>query len=137
MPLFNDRAQQPTGVVLGHAEGVRDRRKESNAVRLGIFEMASLDDLLPECFTAVILSEVVELNIGPDGFIERFWLTSTSFGRVRGECLVIQDLFFRRERGVKKRLHFGVGWGCLGLHFGRVRDGVFHSLRGGLRRERE
>ena len=57
VPLFNDRAQQATGVVLGHAQGVRDRRKESNAVRLGIFEMASLDGLLPESFTAGILSE--------------------------------------------------------------------------------
>ncbi len=57
-PLFNHRAQQPTGVVLGHAEGVRDRRKEINAVRPGIFEMASLDGLLPERFTAGISSEV-------------------------------------------------------------------------------
>ena len=72
VPLFNDRAQQATGVVLGHAEGVRDRRKEINAVRLGIFEMASLDGLLPECFTAGIMSEVVELNIGPDRLIEMY-----------------------------------------------------------------
>ena len=88
-PLFNDRPQQPAGVVLGHAEGVRDRRKKINAVRLGIFEMALLDGLLPECFTAVILSEVVELHISPDRLIEIFWLTSTSFGLFRGECLVI------------------------------------------------
>ena len=52
---------------------------------LGIFEMASLDGLLPECFTSVIMSEVVELNIGPDRLIEMIWLTSTSFGlRQRG-----------------------------------------------------
>ena len=44
-PLFNDRAQQPTGVVLGDAEGVRDCRKKINAIRLGIFEMAELDGL--------------------------------------------------------------------------------------------
>ena len=73
-PLFNHRAQQPTGVVLGDAEGVRDSRKKINAVSLGIFEMASLDGLLPECFTAVILSEVVGLDIGPDRLIEMFWL---------------------------------------------------------------
>ena len=97
--LFNDRAQQATGVVLGHAEGVRDRRKEINAVCLGIFEMASLDGLLPECFTSGISSEVVELNIGPDWLMEMFWLKSTSFGVLGGECLVIQDLFARRERG--------------------------------------
>src|SRR5687768_8290572 len=29
VPLFNDRAQQATGVVLGHAEGVRNRKNES------------------------------------------------------------------------------------------------------------
>src|SRR5687768_5628176 len=99
-----------------------------------MFEMASLDGLLPERFTAGISSEVVELNIGPDRLMETIWLTSTSFGLVGGECLVIQDLFVRRERGVKKRLHFGVGVGILGLHFGRVRGGVFHSLRGRLSR---
>ena len=131
-PLFNDRAQQPTGVVLGDAEGVRDRRKEINAIRLGIFEMAELDGLLPECFTAGIMLEVIELNMGPDGLMEMIWLKSTSFGLLGGECLVIQDLFVRRERGVKKRLHFGVVRGCLGLHFGRIRGGVFHSLRGWL-----
>src|SRR5688500_2978592 len=78
--------------------------------------------------------EVVELNIAPDRLMEMIWLQSTSFGLVSGECLVIQDLFARRERGVKKRLHFGVGVGMLGLHFGRVRGGVFYSLRGWLRR---
>ena len=87
-PLFNDRAQQPTGVVLGDAEGVRDRRKKINAVRLGIFEMASLDGLLPECFTAGIMSEVVELNIGPDRLMEMFWLIKHQLralgGRVSG-----------------------------------------------------
>ena len=31
-------------------------------------------------------------------------------------------------------MHFGVGMGVLGLHFGRVRGGVFHRLRGRLRR---
>src|SRR5688500_13722145 len=76
VPLFNDRAQQATGIVLGHAEGVRDRRKEINAVSLGMFEMASLDGLLPECFTAGIMSEVVELHIGPGRLIEMIWLTS-------------------------------------------------------------
>src|SRR5687768_13525708 len=96
--------------------------------------MSSLDGFLPECFASGIMSEVVELNIRPGRFMEMIWLTSTSFGLVRGECLVIQDLFFRRERGVKKRLHFGVGIGMLGLHFGRVRGGVFHSLRSRLRR---
>ena len=80
VPLFNDRPQQATGVVLCHAEGVRDRRKKINAVRLSIFEMASLDGFLPECFTAGIISEVVELNIGPDRLIEIIWLKSTSFG---------------------------------------------------------
>src|SRR5687768_407622 len=99
-----------------------------------MFEMASLDGLLPERFTAGIMSEVVELNIAPDRLMEIIWLKSTSFGLVSGECLVIQDLFVRRERGVKKRLHFGVGFGILGLHFGCVRGGVFHSLRGRLRR---
>src|SRR5688572_24391206 len=79
-PLFNDRAQQATGVVLGHAEGVRDRRKEINAVRLGIFEMSQLDGFLPECFTSGLSSEVVELNIHPDWLMEMFWLKSTSFG---------------------------------------------------------
>ena len=87
-PLFNDRAQQPTGVVLGDAEGVRDRRKKINAVRLGIFEMASLDGFLPECFTAGIMSEVVELDIRPGRLMEIFWLikhqASGSSGGVSG-----------------------------------------------------
>ena len=61
---------------------MRDRRKKIKAVRLGIFEMASLDGLVPECFTSGILLEVVELNIGPGRLMERFWLTSTSFGLV-------------------------------------------------------
>ena len=124
--------------MLGDAEGVRDRRKEINAVRLGMFEMASLDGLLPERFTAGIMSEVVELHIRPGRLIKRFWLISTRDRLVGGECLVIQDRFFRSERGVKKRLHFGVVWGGLRLHFGRVRSGVFHRLRGRLSRgERE
>ena len=70
VPLFNDRAQQATGVVIGHTEGVGDRRKEINAVRLGIFEMASLDGLLPERFTTGISSEVDELHIGPNRLIK-------------------------------------------------------------------
>ena len=71
-PLFNDRAQQPAGVVLGDAEGVRDRRKKIKAVRLGIFEMSALDGLLLECFTAGVMLEVVELDICPIGSIESF-----------------------------------------------------------------
>ena len=83
-PLFNHRAQQPTGVVLGDAEGMLDRRKKIEAVRLGLFEMSQLDGLLPEGFTAGILLEVVELDIRPVRYLERCWLTSTSFGRLRG-----------------------------------------------------
>src|SRR6187431_311966 len=57
--LFHHSAQQPTGVVLGDAEGVSDGSKEINVVSLGIFEMSELDGLLPESFTSVIVSEVV------------------------------------------------------------------------------
>ena len=87
-PLFNDRAQQPAGVVLGDAEGVRDGRKEINAVSLSNFEMALLDGILPECFTAGILSEVIGLDVSPDRLVEIFLLMNTRLGGLWGESLV-------------------------------------------------
>src|SRR5688572_15319228 len=103
-PLFNDGAQQPAGVVLGDAQGMRDGRKKIQAVSLDVFEMTAFHGVLPEGFTADVLLEVMELDIRPGWFMERCWLTSTSLGRFGGEFLVIRDLFFRRESQVKKRL---------------------------------
>ena len=67
--LFNHGAKEPTGIGLGDPQGMSDGGKKINAVGRGVSDIAVLDRLLAELFTAGVGVEVFQLDVRPGGMV--------------------------------------------------------------------
>ena len=92
-PVFNDRPEESTRIRLGDSESVGDSGVEVNLVRLYVPEMPMLDRLLSEFFTSCVIEEVFRLDVRPGGCCWVLGLISTRFRGLRGQFLVIINLF--------------------------------------------